>query len=161
MKKLTILFTGLLTIMVLSQCSKPSIGILMNNAETRGKIISELVNNDGYMTEVMDSMMHSNHGMKMMSQNHNMMKMMMSDSSMKHKMMNREGMNKSHVDGVSMMNGKMMMQQDGKMTLMSHDMTMTNGTKVMMNGTCINRDGTQTMFKDGEYMDMSGKMMMK
>ncbi len=73
--------------------------------------------------------------------------------------MNHQSMDKSHGDGVMMMNGRMMMQHDGNMTMMSHDTTMTNGTKVMTNGTCINKDGTKLMMKEGQHMDMSGKMM--
>lgn len=58
-----------------------------------------------------------------------------------------------------MMNGKMMMEQNGKMTMMSHDTTMANGTKVMTDGTCIKKDGTKMTMKEGQHMDMSGKMM--
>ncbi|MBK5285370.1 MAG: hypothetical protein JJE25_08185 [Bacteroidia bacterium] len=73
--------------------------------------------------------------------------------------MNHQGMDKSHGDGVMMMNGKMMMEHSGKMTMMDHDTTMNNGTKVMTNGTCIKKDGTKIMMKEGQHMNMSGKMM--
>lgn len=72
--------------------------------------------------------------------------------------MNHQEMDKSHGDGVMMMNGKMMMQHSGKMTIMNRDTTMTNGTQVMTNGTCINKNGTKFMMKEGDCMDMRGKM---
>ncbi|HME70213.1 MAG TPA: DUF6799 domain-containing protein [Myxococcota bacterium] len=63
-------------------------------------------------------------------------------------------------DGVMMKDNKMMMMQDGKATgPMSHDMTMTNGTKVMMDGTMVMKDGTKDHMKDGQMMTMDGKMM--
>ncbi len=73
--------------------------------------------------------------------------------------MNHQAMDESHGDGVMMMNGKMMIQHSGKMTMMRHDTTMTDGTKVMTNGTCIKKDGAKMMMKEGQHMDMSGKMM--
>jgi len=73
--------------------------------------------------------------------------------------MKNQSMNKSFGDGVIMMNGKMMMEHGGKMTMMNNDTTMSNGTKVMTNGTCITKDGTKMIMKEGQHMDMSGKMM--
>jgi hypothetical protein len=73
--------------------------------------------------------------------------------------MNHQAMYKSHGDRVMMLNGKMMMEHSGKMTLMHRNMTMSNGTRVMTNGTCIKKDGLKMMMKDGQQMDMSGKMM--
>ena len=89
-----------------------------------------------------------------MDSTHNMMK----NNKMGHGM-NHQAMHKSHGDGVMMMNGKMMMEHDGKTTMMHRDMTMTNGTKVMTNGTCIKKDGTKMIMKDGQQMNMSGEMM--
>ncbi len=89
-------------------------------------------------------------------------KMMNRDKMNNNKMdsgMNHQAMDKSHGDEVVMMNGKMMMEHDGKMTMMMKDTTMTNGTKVMTNGTCIKKDGTKIMMKEGQRMDMSGKMV--
>ncbi len=74
--------------------------------------------------------------------------------------MNHQAMNKSYGDGVMMLNGKMMMEHSGKMTMMNNDTTMSNGTKVMTNGTCITKNGTKIMMKEGQHMDMSGKMML-
>ena len=73
--------------------------------------------------------------------------------------MNHQTMDKSHPNGVMMKDGKMMMIHNGKMTMMNHDMTMSNGTKVMSDGTCIKKDGIKMMMKEGQHMDMSGKMI--
>src|SRR5664280_410019 len=66
--------------------------------------------------------------------------------------MNNQSMNKSYGDGVMMLNGKMMMEHSGKMTMMKNDTTMSNGTKVMTNGTCITKDGTKMIMKEGQHM---------
>ena len=84
---------------------------------------------------------------------------MMKNNKMGNGMNHQAMMDKSHGDGVMMMNGKMMMEHSGKMTMMNHNMTMTNGTKVMANGTFIKKDGTKMMMKEGQEMNMSGKMM--
>ena len=74
--------------------------------------------------------------------------------------MTREGnyqtANKSFADGVMMKNGKLMMVKNGKMTLMDHEMSMSNGTKVMSNGTIMKKDGTKMMMKEGQHMNMAG-----
>ena len=56
MKKLITLFPAFLAVFLFTQCDKASTDNLTSNADTRGKIISELMNNDAYMAEVMDSM---------------------------------------------------------------------------------------------------------
>ncbi len=61
-------------------------------------------------------------------------------------------------DGVVMQNGKMMKVKDGQTTTLDQEMTMSNGTKIMRDGSCINSDGTTTMMKEGQHMDMSGNM---
>ena len=62
MKKLTILFPALFVMLFFTQCNNTSTDNLTGNADTRSKIISELMNNDAYMAEVMDSM-KSKHAM--------------------------------------------------------------------------------------------------
>ncbi len=61
-------------------------------------------------------------------------------------------------DCCMMKNGKMRCMKDGKSTPMEKDMTMKNGTKCMTNGECIMKDGKKMQMKEGECMDMSGKM---
>ena len=57
-----------------------------------------------------------------------------------------------------MKDGKMMVMKDGKTMPMEKDMVMKNGTKCMTNGECIMKDGSKMMMKNGDYMEMSGKM---
>ena len=78
-----------------------------------------------------------------------------------HKM---EGMDKKEQkmdmkkDHVMMMDGKMKMVKNGKEIPMDTDMTMGNGTKVMADGMCTKKDGTTMTMKNGDMMDMDGKM---
>ena len=88
-----------------------------------------------------------------------------SDTTMKkmnhNKMPMQDKMDMSKTDGVMMMDGKMMMIKDSKMTLMKKQITMGNGTKVMTDGMCMKKDGTKMTMKEGDHMDMSGKMHVK
>ncbi|MDZ4665249.1 MAG: DUF6799 domain-containing protein [Bacteroidota bacterium] len=61
-------------------------------------------------------------------------------------------------DCCMMKNGKMMCMKDGKSMRMDKDMTMKNGTKCMTNGDCVMKDGVTIKMKEGECMDMNGKM---
>lgn len=103
MKKMTMLLVSALVMTLFTQCNNSSIDQLVSNGDSRGKIISELVNNDAYMKQVMDSL-HAKHGgamldmssemtrgnkqmgMKMMD---NMMEMCKSDTSMFKMMMSK------------------------------------------------------------------------
>lgn len=71
---------------------------------------------------------------------------------------NQNMQNNSNSDGVMMENGKMMMVKNGKTTILDHDMTMSNGTKIMSDGTYTKKDGTKLTMKEGQRMDMSGKL---
>jgi len=57
MKKIILLPFAFAILFSLTQCINPALEKLISNAETRGKIISALMNDDAYMNEVMDSMM--------------------------------------------------------------------------------------------------------
>lgn len=72
--------------------------------------------------------------------------------------MQNNQVDKSHADGVMMQNGKMMQVKNGQMTSLDHDLTLTNGTKVKSDGTCVKKDGTKMTLKDGQHLDMSGKV---
>ena len=61
-------------------------------------------------------------------------------------------------DCCMMKDSKMMCVKDGKIMPMEKDMTMKNGTKCMVNGECVMKDGTKMKMKEGDCMDMSGKM---
>ena len=63
-------------------------------------------------------------------------------------------------DGCMMKDGKMMLMKSGAMMPMTKNMTMKNGTKVMTNGECTMKDGTKMKMKEGDCMDMEGKMEM-
>jgi hypothetical protein len=54
--------------------------------------------------------------------------------------------------------GKMMEMKDGKTIPMEKDMTMKNGTMVMTTGECTMKGGKKMMMKEGDCMEMSGKM---
>ncbi len=64
----------------------------------------------------------------------------------------------SHPDGVMMMNSKMMLVKSGEMTILEKEVTMTDGTKVMIDGTILRKDNTKMMLKEGQHIDMSGKI---
>jgi hypothetical protein len=57
---------------------------------------------------------------------------------------------------VTMKDGKMMTMQYGKLTVMKSDISLNNGTKIMSDGTLISKDGTKTIIKEGDYIDISG-----
>ena len=67
--------------------------------------------------------------------------------------------NQNHPDGYMMKGGKMMCVKDQKMTFMKNDTTLTNGTIVMANGDYIKKGETKQMFKEGQHMDVTGKMV--
>lgn len=55
MKNISILFLSFSVMVLFTQCNSPAPEKLCDNTATRGKIISELMSNDDYMNEVMDS----------------------------------------------------------------------------------------------------------
>ncbi|MFO7670180.1 MAG: DUF6799 domain-containing protein [Bacteroidales bacterium] len=68
--------------------------------------------------------------------------------------------NNPNPDGVMMENGKMMQVKNGEKTILQdNDLAMNNGTKIMSDGNYIKKDGTKTMMKEGQRMDMSGNMI--
>lgn len=73
MKNLSILILSVTTVLMLTQCNNSSADKLCGNADSRGKVISELMNNDEYMMEVMDSM-NTRHGDAMVTASCDMMK---------------------------------------------------------------------------------------
>jgi hypothetical protein len=61
-------------------------------------------------------------------------------------------------DCCMMKEGKMMVMKDGKTMPMEKDMVMKDGTKCMVNGECTMKDGTKMQMKEGDCIEMSGKM---
>jgi hypothetical protein len=66
---------------------------------------------------------------------------------------------KAHPDGVMLVDGKVMMIKDGKMTKLESDTYLNNGTKVTPEGMCTDKTGTSMMMKEGEHLDMEGNMV--
>ena len=99
MKKITMLLCAVVALMSFTQCMSPTPETSLDKADTRGKTISALMNNDVYMKEVMDSMAvkHGGHSMDMakgdMKMDENMMNKIMdmckTDSAMCKKMMDK------------------------------------------------------------------------
>lgn len=56
MKKIAIILIGITLLLSLTQCETPISDVALRNSETRSKLISSLINNEEYMTELMDSM---------------------------------------------------------------------------------------------------------
>lgn len=66
----------------------------------------------------------------------------------------------AHEDYIVMKGGKMMMMQHGKLSPMTMEMTMSDGSICMTDGTCKAKDGTITKMKEGDpCMIEKGKMM--
>ena len=61
-------------------------------------------------------------------------------------------------DCCMMKDGKMMVMKNGKTMPMEKDMIMKNGTTCMVSGECVMKDGSKMMMKDGDCIDMNGKM---
>jgi hypothetical protein len=79
MKKITVFLFSVVALMSFTQCNNPTPTTALQQADTRGKTISALMNNDTYMKEVMDSM-KTKHGGAMsmeMPMNEDMMNKMM------------------------------------------------------------------------------------
>ncbi|MXV50470.1 hypothetical protein GS399_05750 [Pedobacter sp. HMF7647] len=62
-------------------------------------------------------------------------------------------------DCVMMEDGKMMLMKDGKTMEMTKDMALKNGTMIMTDGTVKSKSGKSMKLKNGESVDMNGKMM--
>src|SRR5215469_10097473 len=62
-------------------------------------------------------------------------------------------------DCCMMKDSKMWCMKDGKTMAMDKDMTMKNGTVVMKDGTVKEKNGKTWKMKNGESVDMEGKMM--
>jgi uncharacterized Zn ribbon protein len=59
----------------------------------------------------------------------------------------------------TMADGKMMMIVDGKTVTMDKEVKTKNGSMVMVDGTVKTADGKSVKMKNGDCMDLSGKMI--
>jgi hypothetical protein len=73
--------------------------------------------------------------------------------------MNQQTMDKSKSDGYRMQNGKVIVSKNGQLTTMEKEMTFSDGSILKSDGTIIRKDGTKLMIKDGEYVDVTGKVV--
>ena len=131
MKKAIMFSLTTVMILLFSQCSGPSSESLLQKDAKRGEIISAILNNHDYSSQLMDSLMHNDHSMMTMNENHDMMRMMMSgkgmlktmmsDSSMKNMMMNNM-MEMMMIDSMACMNMMEMMMGNAGMESMMKGM---------------------------------------
>ncbi len=61
-------------------------------------------------------------------------------------------------NGIVMKKGKAVMIKNGSSSMIERDMTLSDGTMIKMNGSISRKDGTAVIIKEGEYMDMDGKI---
>jgi hypothetical protein len=61
--------------------------------------------------------------------------------------------------GVMMHRGRTMIVKNGQKTFIKSYTNLSLGTKVMKDGTIIKQDGTKTMMKDGEFVNMMGEIV--
>jgi hypothetical protein len=124
-----------------TNCNNPSADKLCKDDESRGKIISELVNNHDYMNQVMDSVMQNKYGMELMARNHDMKGSMMSGQSMMNMMKSDTSMHRMMMD---------MMDKDSAFCSKMGNLMMENpNMKNMMK---------DKMIKDGYIMDKHNNM---
>jgi hypothetical protein len=61
-------------------------------------------------------------------------------------------------DCVVMKDGKVKQWKGGQITMVTSPVMLTNGSTVASDGTVKMKDGTTTMLKDGQYIDMDGNI---
>jgi hypothetical protein len=74
------------------------------------------------------------------------------------KVQNNSG-DKSYTDGVVLLNGKVMQVKNGQTVVLDQNLTLDNGTEIMTDGTYIKKDGSKMKLKEGQNLDMSGKIV--
>lgn len=67
---------------------------------------------------------------------------------------------RKYPDGFLMKNGKVMHIKNQKMIVLKNDTTLANGTQVMRDGNYIKQGGTKVMLKEGQHLDLTGKMIL-
>ncbi|WP_317899897.1 hypothetical protein [Aurantibacillus circumpalustris] len=87
MKKIAVLLVSAVVMILFAQCNNPSAENMVQNPESRAKVISALLNDEECRTQLMDSLHANKH--KRMGGKDGMMGMMMSDTSMHSMMMDK------------------------------------------------------------------------
>ena len=140
--KRSILFSLATIALLLMGCTQQAdVSTMLNNAETKDKVFSAILDDHEMMTEFMNKMMSNEHAMMMMQGNKDMMGMMMKGGDMMQMMQGNPEM--MH----NMMNS---MMKDGNM--MAHMMQMMN-QEGMMSDECL-QSCTQMMKDKGMPMNM-------
>ncbi|PSR12242.1 MAG: hypothetical protein DA408_17915 [Bacteroidetes bacterium] len=140
MKNALCLFALFSLLLGITSCNQqPDVSALLNNTQTRDKILTEITSNHEMMTELMDKMMLNNHAKMMLQGNKQMRGMMMQDSSMVQMM-------KDNPDLMNNMMGKMM--KDHRM--------MENMMQSMKKGGIMSEECMQSCMKN---MGAPGSMM--
>lgn len=103
-----------------------------------------------------DSMNRTRTGGKMSQRDRDMNRGTMGDQKMGGRNSKMNGMSS---DGIMMKDGKVMITQNGKTMPLENELTLENGTKVMMDGTYMDKNGSTMRMKNGDHMNMAGKMM--
>ena len=141
MKKLVFLSLLAVTLSMTSCTQQADVNTILENAETKDKVFSAILDNHELMTEFMNKMMSNEHAMMMMQGNKDMMGMMMKGGDMMQMMQSNPEMMHNMMTG---------MMQDGKM--MAHMMQMMN-QEGMMSDECL-QSCTQMMKDKGMPMNM-------
>ena len=62
-------------------------------------------------------------------------------------------------DVIKMTGGRMWIVRNNKLSELDKTFTLSNGIKIYSDGSYVNKEGIKKMFKEGEHMDMSGKII--
>jgi hypothetical protein len=62
-------------------------------------------------------------------------------------------------DGVIMQEGKIMTWKNNNKVLLEKEVTLENGTHVMLDGQYLLKNGTNMIMKEGDYLNLAGKMV--
>lgn len=71
------------------------------------------------------------------------------------------GYSQKNHDGYSYNNGKLMMSKSGTNSDVTQDATLNNGTTISTNGTVTWKNGKTQTLKEGDWVDMNGKVHSK
>jgi len=61
-------------------------------------------------------------------------------------------------DGFIKKDGKVMMVNGGQYTILKKDVTLSDGTVVKTNGSYKTKDGTKMELREGDHLDLNGKL---
>ncbi len=141
MKKLMFLSLFAVILLMAGCTQQAGVNAMLENAETKDKVFSTILDDHELMTEFMNKMMSNEHAMMMMQGNEDMMGMMMKEDNMMQMMKDKPEMMHNMMGG---------MMKDGKM--LAHMMQMMN-QEGMMSEECM-QSCMQMMTDKGMSMEM-------